>query len=164
MMPSPLSTIATDILASASRHQHMLQAAANDDDLESLLEEIAQNHIGIVDRIVAVRKIRERRGSWAPGDHDDFDSLMVAAEMAKPTAVEKRFLLSMEDVYRRCDTGLPDVLKGTWNPIADAYVALLQLGGHGYETPIASVYRHVLDKAHGLIIEAKVAADLQVAA
>jgi len=163
-MPSPLSNIATDILSLASRHQHMLQAAANDDELESAINEIARDHIAIVGRIVAFKKARERSPSSAPADVDEFTLLMIAAENAEPTKKEKRFLLTMEDIYRRCDTGLPDILKGTWNPIADAYVALLRLGGHGYETPIASVYRHVLDKAHALIIEAKTASDMQVAA
>ena len=161
-MPSPFSAIATSISAAASRHQSMLRAAESDHDLASVLDEIARDHIAIVDRIVAAKKVRERRANLAPGDHDEFDSLMVAAEMAKPAAAERSFLLSMEDIYRRCDIGLPDILKGTWNPIADAYVALLRLGS--CRRNAYAVYEHVLDRAHRLIIEAKAADNMQVAA
>lgn len=170
-MPSPLSHIATDIQSSASRHQSMLQAADNDHDLTTALDEIARDHIVIVDRIVALRKIRERRGSSAPADHDDFDSLMVAAEMANPSAAEKSFLLTMEDIHTRC-VALQDKLGdpavagdfrcGVRNPIADAFLAVVRLDGFEWDSPVARVYNFVLDEACALAEVAKAAIEVKV--
>ncbi len=179
-MPSPLSSLATDILASASRHQTMLQAAANDHDLASILDEIARDYIAVIDRIVAYKKARERSPSSAPADVDEFTLLMIAAEHAEPTADEKSFLLTMEDIHKRC-VALQDQIRdpavaadfrcGVRNPIADAFLAVVRLDGFEWDSPVARVYNFILNEACALAEVAKTAVeeitaadDLQVAA
>jgi hypothetical protein len=170
-MPSPLSHIATDIQTLASRHQRMLQAAASDHDLASALDEIARDHIDIVERIVAYKKARERTPSSAPADVDEFTLLMIAAENAKPTADEKSFLLSMEDIHTRCvalqdKLGDPAVAAdfrcGVRNPIAGAFLAVVRLGGIEWDSPVTRVYNFVLDEACALAEAAKAAVEVKV--
>lgn len=145
------------ISAAASRHQDLLQAAADDRDVDAALAEIEYGLVALLDRVAACRAAREQQYVTAPAP-DEFTRLMTATDRCAKSKEAKRFLLTMEDVNGRCDAVLRKLeaadsydawafMEGDENPISDVYKALLDIGKVEHGSAMDGVFEFVKAKA-----------------